>query len=82
MTNAIGSVLQTWDFGCGALTSVTDLNQQTTTTDYDPFCRIERTDEPPIAGGFVEYKYLDFGNPTLQRTRVETNAPPGVSGVR
>jgi YD repeat-containing protein len=58
----------------------TDLNDQETTTHYDAFCRVERIDEP--AGGFAEYSYLDFGNPTLQRTRVETNTPPGASGAK
>jgi RHS repeat-associated protein len=79
VTTPLGEIQQTWNFGCGTLESTTDLNEQTTTTDYDAFCRIARTDDP--AGGFVEHKYLDDGNPALQRTRVETNAPPGVSGV-
>ena len=77
--NLVGTVHTSWDFGCGAVESVTDLNDQTTTTDYDAFCRVARTEEP--ASGFVERQYLGFGNPDLQRTRVETNPPPGVSGV-
>lgn len=81
VTNAVGSLLMGWDFACGAAESTTDLNGQTTTTDYDAFCRIARTDEPASVGGFVERKYLDLGNPALQRTRVETNPPPGASGV-
>ena len=42
-------------------------------------CRPDRTDGP--VGGFVERSYLYLGNPGSQRVRVETNAPPGVSGV-
>ena len=77
--NLVGTVHTSWDFGCGAVESVTDLNDQTTTTDYDALCRVARTDEP--ASGFVERQYLDFGKHDLQRTRVETNPPPGVSDV-
>ena len=76
---ATESVDLVWDAVCGAVLETTDANHQTTTTDYDALCRPERTDLP--LGGWMERFYLDLGNPTLQRTRVETAGAPGAGGT-
>ena len=64
---------------CGAPEEVEDANRQRTETKYDALCRPTRTNLP--GGGFVERKYLALGDPGQQRTRVETLAATGVSGV-
>jgi len=65
----------TWDEACVTVETVTDPNGVATTTQCDELCRSVRTDLP--LGGWAEWFYLDLGDPTLQRTRVEVPGPPG-----
>jgi RHS repeat-associated protein len=69
-----------WHPLCGAPLSVKDANGQTTTSEYDALCRLTKTVLPPDAQGqqgFTLRSYLDFGDPTSQRVRVEA---PGTNG--
>ena len=61
-----------WDTVCGVPTVVTDLNGNTTTTQYDALCRPIRTDLPD--GGFTITGYNSIGDPMAQY--VETQTPP------
>ena len=61
-----------WDTVCGVPTVSTDLNGNTTTTQYDALCRPIRTDLPD--GGFAITSYNAIGDPTAQY--VETQTPP------
>ena len=82
VTNPAGEVemkVNRLDRLCGAPQEVEDANGQKTETQYDALCRPTRTNLP--GDGFVERKYLDLGDPGQQRTRVETLAATGVSGV-
>jgi RHS repeat-associated protein len=82
VTNAAGEVetkVTRFNRLCGAAEEVEDANGQKTETQYDTLCRPTRTDLP--GDGFVERKYLSLGDPGQQRTRVETLAATGVSGV-
>ncbi len=74
------TVTTTWDQACGLPTQVTDANSKSTTMQYDTLCRRTRTDLPPSVGGYEIASYLNLGDSTLQRTRVETPPATGVTG--
>src|SRR5262249_38687594 len=59
-----------YDAVCGAQNSVTDLNNQITTTTYDALCR-ESTKSGPL-GVFQNHFYVSFGNATTQLVQIET----------
>ncbi|MBI4526756.1 MAG: hypothetical protein HY695_23410, partial [Deltaproteobacteria bacterium] len=59
-----------YDDRFGAITSQTDSNSQTTTSDYDEFGRIIRITGPLDTSstyGTVSYEYPNWGTPSLQR---------------
>lgn len=76
-THPAGEVTsQSWDAACAAVTQVTDANGQSTTHEYDAFCRPVRSDGP--LGTFKLQAFLDWGSPTAQRIRTELPSPtPG-----
>jgi RHS repeat-associated protein len=57
----------TWDFGIGAIKTVTDSNGQTTNFDYDPFGRLTAATFPD--GGTLQRSYPNWGDPKQQRIR-------------
>lgn len=74
-TNAALQVSYTgWDYRCGAVNSLKDVNGQSTTVFYDALCREYKRTMP--GGNFVNTKYLDF-NTNNPRIRVETPGPQG-----
>ena len=78
--NAGETATATWDPVCGSPATKTDPNLQTTTFQpADAFCRPTRFDSP--LGGFEIRSYLSFGNPALQRVRVETPSPSPADGT-
>ena len=68
-----------WDFVCGVPEVVTDLNGNTTTTQYDALCRPIRTDLPD--GGFTITDYVSIGTPTAQYIQTETPPAGGTGNV-
>ncbi len=67
-----------WNYTLGLPTSRTDANQLTTRYDYDAFGRKTQTTQPD--GTIVQWAYLDWGNPNLQRT-VETQPDGSSTGI-
>lgn len=68
---------QTWDYGCGLPLTATDANAQQTTSQYDPLCRLTRTEAP--LGAYETRQYPSLGTPSQQRLRIETPPPAGSS---
>ena len=68
-----------WDFVCGVPEVATDLNGNTTTTQYDALCRPIRTDLPD--GGFAITDYVSIGTPTAQYIQTETPPAGGTGNV-
>ena len=58
---------QSWDTGCQAPATTTDLNGLVTSFTYDAFCRETRRDFP--SGQYLATEYLGFGDPLLQHVR-------------
>jgi RHS repeat-associated protein len=77
--NAAGETqTMVWDAACGVVSESTDENSQNTTRQYDPLCRLTQTNGS--LGAFEIRSYVDLGNPSLQRIRVETPSAAGISG--
>jgi RHS repeat-associated protein len=75
-TNALGqSATMGFDYVCGEVTSVTDLNSQTTNTTLDALCRTTQVSLPN--GGYVKTQYLNFGSPTTQYVETDVPGPSG-----
>jgi RHS repeat-associated protein len=78
--NALNETTElTWDHRCQAIVSTKDPNNRVTSQTYDPLCRPDLTTDP--ATGTVKRLYQNLGTPTTQKTRTETKAATGVSGV-
>jgi RHS repeat-associated protein len=76
VTNALGqSATAGFDYVCGATTSATDVNSQTTNTTLDALCRTTQVSLP--SGGYVKTQYLNFGNPSTQYVETDTPGPSG-----
>ena len=69
----------TWNYVCGVPEVATDLNGNTTTTQYDALCRPTRTDLPD--GGFTLTDYVSIGTPTAQYIQTETPPAGGTGNV-
>ncbi|MBI2394387.1 MAG: hypothetical protein HYV09_32755 [Deltaproteobacteria bacterium] len=69
---------QAWNAALGVMTSSMDANGNTTSFTHDALSRPRRRTSPD--GGWVEYSYLDWGNPNLQRTR-ETRSDGSPDGL-
>ncbi|WP_200215480.1 FG-GAP-like repeat-containing protein [Micromonospora coerulea] len=80
----VGCTSLEWDEALGAVRAATDLNNQTTRTDYDPYGRPAQTTRPD--GTITRITYPDPGVVTgpdrgRQRTRTEISDGSSVDGV-
>ncbi len=73
-----------YDTRFGVITSQTDPNLQTTTSDYDVFGRLTKKTGPldgASTQGSMSRLYLDFGDPNLQRIVTNTTEEHGTANV-
>lgn len=72
-------VLTGWSTKCAAPLSVTDLNGQATSYQYDVLCRPTRIDQP--GGAYQTTSYNTIGTPTTQYIETRTNPADGTNEV-